>query len=77
MILQGYLFIIFSPLNINSVKARMERNREKRVEKKMDRIRYNSLLFSLIVYFSELHNREKERESNFMSQLGIDFSKGV
>lgn len=46
-----------------SVKARMERGKERREEKKFERIR-------------ELKERDAERQQNFMAQLGVDLSAG-
>lgn len=46
-----------------SVKARFDRNKEKKESEKMERIR-------------ELQERDQERQRNFMSQLGVDFSHG-
>jgi hypothetical protein len=73
-----------------SVKARFARNKERKEEKKIDRIRFvisevnicpNVTPFfllcpSLVSFRRELHERDQERQRNFMSQLGVDFSQG-
>jgi len=46
------------------VKARIERGRERREEKKTERLR-------------ELQEKERERQTNFLNQLGLDKVSGI
>jgi len=49
--------------DFESAKARMARSQQFRIEKKQERVR-------------ELQEKEQERAAHFMSQLGVDLSKG-